>query len=373
METIPQYLSPYQDLWEQNHKQGVLKWFSEANYGMFIHYNMSTLLHDNEWGMLNNAIPIDEYEKLTTHFTAHNFDADKIVDMAEAAGMKYITMVTCHHDGFCLWNSKIEPYNVMHTPCGRDLVREMSEACDRKGMGFFVYYTFMLNWHHPYFVDTTVFDVARPPYKTPEPRYLYRKKEDFKHYIDYIEAIMDELLSNYKVTGIWLDLIAAWYAMGYEYIPIDDIYENIRRKHPDVLISWKQGATGTEYFASPEHGFVDLTESIRARFGDAGAERARIGFARNKNKHNEICATVQNGAWGYNPRCGYKSVDELYNLLGHAQEHNCNLLLNVGFMADGSVDPLQRDIIFGLADRIKKEGISKQGRVSAVIKAAGAE
>ena len=85
-------------------------------------------------------------------------------------------------------------------------------------------------------------------------------------------------------------MIAAWYALGEEYIPVEEIYANLRAKHPDVLISWKQGATGTEDFASPENSFHDAAERIRPRFGDAGAERAKIGFEGNKNKHNEVCS-----------------------------------------------------------------------------------
>lgn len=369
----PKYLIEYEAIWENDHKGAILEWFKDAKYGLFMHYGLYSLMHDREWLQFYNKIPLEEYEKLTQNFTAHNFDADHITDMAIKAGMKYITMTTCHHEGFCLWNSKIEPFNSVNTPCGRDLVKELSEACDKKGLGFFAYYTFMLNWRHPYFVDVSVLDVARPHYDEPEPRYLYKSKEDFEKYIDYIEAVMDELLSNYKITGIWLDLIAAWYGMGEEYIPIERIYANIRKKHPDVLISWKQGATGTEDFASPENSFHDMSEGIRPRFGDAGAERARIGFEGNKNKHNEVCSTVQKGCWSYNPKCENRPVNELYDLLGHANQNNCNLLLNVGPMADGSISPVHERILMELAAKIDKEGFPTGGKVSENKTEAGAE
>ena len=125
-----------------------------------------------------------------------------------------------------MWDSKIEPYNSMNTPAKRDLVRELSEACDRKGLGFFAYYTFMLNWRHPYYVSPAEFDYAYDHSKD-NSEYHYKNKEDFAKYIDYIERIIDELLSNYKITGIWLDLIAAWYGLGEDYIPIERIYDNI--------------------------------------------------------------------------------------------------------------------------------------------------
>lgn len=373
MNKCPKYLNDYQEKWNCNPKEAVLAWFEEAKYGMFIHYGLYSLLHDREWIQLYDKIPLGEYEKLMGHFSAHNFDADYITNLALAAGMKYITFTTCHHEGFCMWDSKVEPYNSVNAVCGRDLVKELSEACDKKGLGFFAYYTFMLNWHHPYYVSTDVFDVARPEYNPPEPRYLYKNKEDFGKYIDYIENVIDELLSNYKITGIWLDLIAAWYAMGTEYIPIERIYETIRTKHPSVLISWKQGATGTEDFASPENSFHDMSESIRPRFGDEGARRALIGFEGNKNKHNEVCSTVQKGCWGYNPRVGNRNADELYQLIGHANSHNCNLLLNVGPMADGSIHPEHAKILLEIAEMIKTLGFPTEGSSAINKTKAGAE
>ncbi|HIT09383.1 MAG TPA: alpha-L-fucosidase [Candidatus Merdivicinus faecavium] len=373
MSECPKYLKEYEGIWKTDPKKAKLAWFQDARYGLFLHYGLYSLLHNREWIQFFDKIPVSEYEKLAGQFTAHNFDADYITDLALKAGMKYVNLTTCHHEGFCLWDSRVEPFNSKNAAAGRDLVKELSEAGDRKGLGFFAYYTFMLNWRHPYYVDRTVFDSARPDYDTPEPRYLYRKKEDFRHYIAYIEEVMDELLSNYKITGIWLDLIAAWYAMGEEYIPIEEIYARLRAKHPDVLISWKQGATGTEDFASPENSFHDLAETVRPRFGDAGAERARRGFEGNRNKHNEICSTVQRGSWGYNPRCENRSVEELYQLLGHAAEHDCNLLLNVGPMADGSIHPNHAKILLELGEKIRREGFPSAGNSSQNQTAAGAE
>ncbi len=372
MNYCPAYLKRYEGIWKTDPHQANLAWFREAKYGLFLHYGLYSLLHKEAWVQFTDRIPVAEYEKLARQFTAHNFDADYITDLALKAGMKYINLTTCHHEGFCLWDSKVEPFNSMNA-AGRDLVGELSEACDKKGLGFFAYYTFMLNWRHPYYVDRTVFDNARPDYDTPESRYLYRKKEDFRHYIAYIQEVMDELLSNYKITGIWLDLIAAWYAMGEEYIPVQDIYARIRAKHPEVLISWKQGATGTEDFASPENSFHDLAESVRPRFGDAGAERARRGFEGNRQKHNEICSTIQQGVWGYDPRQGNRSVEELYQLLGHAAENNCNLLLNAGPMADGSIHPSQAQVLLELGEKIRREGFPDKGSFSRNETGAGAE
>ncbi len=359
MSECPKYLKEFENIWQYDRKKAKLEWFKQAKYGLFLHYGLYSMMHRNEWVMFSDKIPVGEYEKLAEQFTAHNFDADYITDLALKSEMKYITLTTCHHEGFCLWDSKIEPFNSVNSAAGRDLVKELSDACDRKGLGFFAYYTFMLNWRHPYYVNRSVFDNARPAYDFEEPRYLYREKEDFKKYISYIQDVMDELLDNYKITGIWLDLIMAWYAMGEEYIPIDDIYSRLRRNHPDVLISWKQGATGTEDFASPENSFHDMTESIRQKFGDDAAERARRGFEGNRDKHNEVCSSIQRGTWGYSPRFENRGADELYQLLGHAISNNCNLLLNAGPMADGSIHPNHAAILLELGEKIRKNGFPK--------------
>lgn len=356
MTECPKYLQEYKKIWDTNKKDAVLAWFKNANYGLFLHYGLYSLLHKPAWCMSQEKIPLAQYETLIENFTAHNFNAEYITDMAIRAGMKYITLTSCHHEGFCLWDSKNEPFNSMNSPAKRDLIKELSEACDRKGLGFFAYYTFMLNWRHPYILENTVFPISRPNYDFTEPRYRYTTKDDFKHYIDYAEKQIDELLCNYTITGIWLDIIVAWYYLGEDYIPIQNIYKNIRKKHPQVLISWKQGATGTEDFASPEQSFHDMSESIRREHGEAAGKRAKMGFDGNKDKHNEICATVQDGAWAYNPFSKNRSAQELYNLLGHAQAHNCNLLLNLGPMADGSINPVQEKVIIDIADMIKIKG-----------------
>lgn len=359
----PNYLSQYASIWAHDHKQAELAWFADAKYGLFLHYGLYSLMHGPEWAMKYQNIPVAEYEKLKDHFTAHNFDADYITDLALRAGMRYITFTTCHHEGFCLWDSKIEPFNSVNSPCGRDLVRELSEACDRKGLGFFAYYTFMLNWRHPNYVDPATFPYAYD-HSLDGSQTHYHSKEDFAGYIDYVEQMIDELLSNYKITGIWLDLIAAWYALGDAYIPIERIYATIRKKHPDVLISWKQGATGTEDFASPENHFHSLKDDIRNIYGEAGAQRAEAGFEPNRYKHNEICSTIQQGSWGYNARSGYRTAEELYQLLGHACENNCNLLLNTGPMADGSIDPVQEKILMEIKALIDRHGFPAGGNAS---------
>ena len=98
--------------------------FEKRGFGMFIHWGLYSSLNQGEWTLNIHKIPEKEYHKLFENFTAEDFNADEIVSIAKNAGMKYITLTTRHHDGFSLYDTKgLTDYDVMHTPCKRDLVK----------------------------------------------------------------------------------------------------------------------------------------------------------------------------------------------------------------------------------------------------------
>ena len=135
--SVPSYLKGYEELYAKNPRVAARKWFADARYGLFMHYGLYSLLGRGEWVMFREKIPVAEYEKLTGQFTAKNFDADFITDMAAEAGMKYVNLTSRHHDSFSLFDSKTSDYNVMNTPAKRDLVGELAEQCQKKGLGVF--------------------------------------------------------------------------------------------------------------------------------------------------------------------------------------------------------------------------------------------
>lgn len=364
---VPSYLRGYASQWQEDPHAANLAWWRDARLGLFIHYGLYSLLAEHEWVQFRRKIPVAQYAKLAETFSAHHFDADFITDLALEAEMRYVTLVTCHHESFCLWDSKVESFNSCKAPCcGRDLVGELAAACARKGLGFFTYYTFMLNWRHPWFLSREVMSMARPDYDAPQPEYLYREKADFRRYLDYVRVALTELLTGYgPLSGMWLDLIMAWYILGPEYIPVEEFYALIRELQPHALISWKQGATGTEDFGSPEQRFHSLEERARQAGGEAAAARARVAWEGNQAKHNEICATLQRGSWGFNAFEPHRTADEVYDLVGHALSHNCNLLLNIGPMGDGSVHPTQVRLLRELGARIRRDGWPGTGAAAA--------
>lgn len=362
---VPAYLSNQADLWQRDPHAANLEWFRQARFGLFIHYGLYSALGKGEWVQFNDKIPVAEYEKLRDGFKADKFDADFITDLACEAQMKYVNLVTCHHDSFCLWNSRTEPFNSVKSPCGRDLVGEMAAACAKKGLGFFTYYTYHLNWRHPKFISRKYLDMARPDYPQPEPHYTFRGLGDFKEYVDYVHSAMTELLTGYgPLAGVWLDLIMAHYALP-DLMPVRETYWLVRKLQPHALVAYKQGATGDEDFATPERHFHSLAETALKRFGEHSAHVAASAWEKNKLKHNEICTTLQDGWWGYASNARHVGVDEVCRMLGHAAAHDCNLLLNIGPLPDGAVHPEDIATLRAVGKRIRERGWPEPASIAA--------
>ncbi len=329
---IPSYLEEFKKEYGKNPREANLEWFKKAGYGMFIHYGLYSMLEKGEWVQLTDTIPVAEYAMLKDQFTAEKFNADEITDLAIKAGMKYITITSKHHDGFCLFETKATDFNVMNSPAGRDLIKELYDACEQKGMGLFLYYSYGADWKHPYFYSRENGWVnARPAYIDPQPEYKFEKDADFKNYVDFVHHQLKELLSQYpNIAGIWFDPIMGYYNRP-DLFPIDSTYALIRSLSPHALISFKQGANGNEDFMAPERaGSVKVGEQF---------EVAKIAYEKNKNKPREICNTLQPHSWGYNKKDdgNHKSAVDVINILDDAKKINANLLLNIGPKGDGSI------------------------------------
>ena len=339
--SVPSYLADYRSTYEQDPHQAALSWFTNAKFGLFMHYGIYSLLGRHEWVMYREAIALDEYEKLKAQFTAENFDADFITDLALEAGMSYVNITSRHHDSFCLFESRVSDYSSIHSPARRDLVSELAVQCQQKGLGLFLYYSYALDWRHPYFYPRSIFPIARPDYSSPEPRYKWQKDADFVHYIDFVHAQVRELLTNYgPIAGIWFDPIMGYYARP-DLFPIDKTYAMIRQLQPQTLIAFKQGANGQEDFASPERHGYSLADRVREQIGPASALVAQKAWDSNKSKHNEICDTLQPGAWGYTKDDDgqHRSSEEVLQMLTDTHAQKCNLLLNTGPLPDGAIHP----------------------------------
>ncbi len=356
---VPGYLKDYATQYAEDPRAAARSWFADAKYGLFMHYGLYSQLARGEWVMLREKIPIPEYMKLKDTFTAEKFDADLITDMALAGGMKYVNITSRHHDGFSLFETAQNDYHAKASPAKRDLIAELAEQCHRKDLGLFLYYSYAADWWHPWFYDREAgWSAARPAYQTRPAQYKWRKNEDFRRYVDFVHAQLRELLTNYgPLAGIWFDPIMGFYARP-DLFPIDETYALVRSLQPQVLISFKQGASGAEDFAAPErsgHSLVDRVKKMAPKWAHV-AEKA---WESNKSKHNEICDTLQPRVWGYKEADTDKlrKPDEVMTMLKDAWASNCNLLLNTGPLPDGSINPPEAATFREVGRRLRAEGL----------------
>jgi alpha-L-fucosidase len=352
--SIPVYLKDYTEEYSANPRAANLQWFTDAKYGMFIHYGLYAQLGRGEWVQLRDTIPVAEYAKLKDTFTADKFNADFITDLAIKAGMKYITITSKHHDGFCLFKTKQTDFNSLNAPCGRDLIGELAEACNAKGLGLFLYYSYAADWKHPYFYSREAgWKNARPAYKEIQVEYKFQKDEDFRIYVDYVHEHVTELLTQYPtIAGIWFDPIMGLYNRP-DLFPIEETYALIRSLSSHALISFKQGANGDEDFSAPER---NANAVVGNQF-----EVARLVYEKNKNKPKEICNTLQPHAWGYHKGNDgkHKTADELVKIIKETWAKNANLLMNVGPLPDGSFPEEDIKSLTEAGKILREEGLIK--------------
>jgi alpha-L-fucosidase len=133
-----------------------MKWWSEARFGMFIHWGLYSIpagewkgtTNHAEWIRTTAQIPLEEYNKFVDQFNPVKFSATDWVRMAKNAGMKYVVITSKHHDGFCLFDSKFTDFDIMSTPFKRDILKELADACHKEGIKICWYHSIM-DWHDP--------------------------------------------------------------------------------------------------------------------------------------------------------------------------------------------------------------------------------
>ena len=332
-EIIPPYLKGYEKEFTKNPRAAASDWFRNAKFGLFIHYGLYSLLGRGEWVQYHDKIPIAEYAKLKDRFTAERFDAHAIAALAEAAGMKYITLVCKHCDSFCLWNTNTSEFNSMNSPAKRDLVSEMAEACRERGLGFFTFYEHGFDWRYPHGPAPWDWNLnaVRPAYDPPDPFYATQDSYDFGKYLTYVNDGITELCSNYgPIAGVWLDGIAVPLSGDKSKFKVPELYKHIRQLQPQTLICYKSGLyPELEDFMAPEKPQIE--KAIMNR----GTKPLEI--CRTMQKHSE--KAPKGTLWGWLEGADHVSPDEVMEMLAEAKIPDANLLLNVGPLPDGSIHP----------------------------------
>ncbi len=339
---VPSYLQGDAAKYAESPRGAAIEWFRRARFGLFIHYGLYSLLGRHEWVQLREKIRVPEYAKLKDRFTAEKFDADFITDLACEAEMKYVNLVTRHHDSFSLWATRQNDFNSLNSPAHRDLVGELSEQCRKKSLGFFCYYSHGRDWKHPHAPNNDQWGgSARPSYDPPEPSYATGAAHDLQKYVDFMTAQITELLTGYgPIAGIWLDGIGVTRSpkpgsgASTDDFHCQQLYDHIHGQQPQVLVSYKQGLLGTEDFFAPEH---------RAIHNEQG-------------KPMEICTTLQKNGWGYVQDSPHLTVEDVIERLAVAASGPANLLLNAGPLGDGSIHPQDVKTLRDVGRRLRSAG-----------------
>ena len=272
-----------------------MQWWREARFGMFVHYGLFSVRGRQEWAMTIENYDVADYEKFADRFAPRPGAPREWAALAKKAGCKYMVMTTRHHEGFSLWDSKVNPYNSVNYGPHRDIVREFVDACREfdLGVGF---YSSVMDWHHP---DGR--DCATDP-------------EAQRRYNDYLTALNTELLTNYgKIDVLWYDV--AWPLESYE--GWDSLRRNqiLRSIQPHIIINNRSRLD--EDFGTPE------------------------GEIRAMDRDWEACMTWNDLSWGYVDSAqatpyGY-NAQRILRMLWRVTANRGNLLLNIGPAPDGSV------------------------------------
>ena len=294
--------------------------FQDKKFGIFLHWGIYSMLGQGEWVMQNRNINYQEYPKISAGFYPSKFNADEWVQAIKASGAKYITITSRHHDGFAMWNSAASDYNIVKaTPFKRDVLKELSEACQRHGIALHFYYSH-LDWGRlDYPLGRTGLGTSRP-----------KDQQDWQHYQKFMNDQLTELLTQYGPIGaIWFD--GVW-DHDSDATPFDwqlrPQYDLIHRLQPSCLVA-------NNHHLVPFDG-----EDVQIFERDLPGEN-KAGYSGengvSKTLPLESCETM-NRTWGYNITDSlYKTPKEIIHLLVGAAGRNANLLLNIGPEPNGEL------------------------------------
>lgn len=285
--------------------------FMSKRFGMFIHWGPVTLRGTEIGWSRNNEVPETDYDSLYHEFNPVLFNAEAWVKTAKDAGMKYLTITSKHHDGFCLWPTAYSSYNIMNTPFKRDVVGELAAACKKYDIRFCIYFT-VLDWHDK---DYAIHNPHKP---------VIDPAADMNKFVARMKNELKEIITKYHPYMLWFD--GNWESPWTQDYAVD-VYSYLKKLDPNVIINNRLSTSKLQ----------DTLIAVRA--GDYNTPEQRIGEL-DMTQPWESCMTIAN-QWAWKPNDQMKSLKECIQTLAKSSGGNGNLLFNVGPMLDGRMEARQ--------------------------------
>jgi alpha-L-fucosidase len=305
----------------QNQTNERAQWFTDSRFGMFIHWGIYSgaegfwkgekLRNDNdyaEWIMYRNRIDKDEYLTLLDRFDWDEIDPEEWVILAKKSGMKYVTITAKHHDGFGLWNSKVSDFDLGNFT-DRDIIKELSEACQKHGLKLGLYYSHWVDWEHEFGWDHT---------KALE---NFTSEDYDRYWQGKVIPQVRELLTNYgDISMLWFDM---WLHHSETIVTKEQLLQLkslIRDLQPDCVVNSRLGLSIEE---DPDIDYKTLGDN-------------QLG-SRKEDFPWQSPATVAH-SWGFHKSdTEWKSTSTLLKSLIGNVSLNGNFMLNIGPRANGEV------------------------------------
>ncbi|MFO7732187.1 MAG: alpha-L-fucosidase [Candidatus Aminicenantes bacterium] len=322
-----------------------MKWWTEARFGMFIHWGLYALPARHEWVKNRERMTGEQYRKYFELFDPDLYEPREWARMAKAAGMKYVVMTAKHHEGFCLWDSKYTDYKATNTPGGKDLIKEYVEAFRAEGLKVGFYYS-LIDWHHP---DYTI-DRMHPQRQESDADYeRLNAGKDMARYREYMKNQVRELLSNYgEISIIWFDFsFPGKNGKGRDDWDSVNLLKLARSLQPGIIVDDRLDLRDVE-------GGWDFTTPEQVKVAKWPEQDGRkIPW--------ETCQTFS-GSWGYyRDEYTWKSPAQLLELLVESVSKGGNLLLNVGPTARGTFDHRAQESLRAMGEWMALNGRSVYG------------
>ncbi len=315
-------------------KERRMQWWTDARFGMFIHWGLYSLAARHEWVKNRERMTNADYQIYFDEFNPDHFDPEKWAKQAKAAGMKYAVLTTKHHEGFCLFDSKYTDYKATNTKAQRDLVKEFVDAFRKEGLKVGFYYS-LIDWHHPDFTIDRVHPQRPKDLKDSAAYARLNKGKDFSKYREYLFHQVRELLTNYgKIDILWLDFsYPGPFGKGHKDWHSKELLAMVRKLQPGIIVNNR----------------LDLNDYADGYDFETPEQVSPEALQKYRGKAFETCQTFS-GSWGYyRDETSWKTHRQLLDLLISSVSNGGNLILNVGPTARGEFDYRAKNALDSMA------------------------